>query len=360
MIQTERCWAEVDLSALRANYADAKALCGADVMVMPVLKANAYGLGIEAVAQALDADFFAVAAYCEADRLLSARPDARVLILGLCGEEELRLSIRRGIRLTVFSRKQAEAVIAAARCEGQKAIVHVKLETGLHRIGFHTEDMEYVCGFVKDPAIDFEGLYTHLALRTAETDQHQFDMYDQCLALLEAAGARPRIRHMCDSIGMVRYPERHMDAVRTGAWLYGVCPRRCPYPEKCRPTVHFKTRISQIAMVARGECVGYDDDHPMENDCRVATLAAGYVDGYPRLNNVGEVTIRGKRARVLGLVCMDQMMVDVTDIPEAQEGDEVTLMGPGMYVDEISQWGKLNRNESLTRIGQRVPRVYID
>ena len=359
MMETERCWAEIDLGAVKKNYAEARKLCGDGVTVMPVVKADAYGLGIEAVVRALeDADFFCAAAYCEAERVLAARPDAKVLILGLCGEEELRRAIDNGMRLTVFSRRQAEAVLAAAREVGKKAIVHIKLETGLHRLGFQPEDMEFVARFVQDERVDFEGLYTHLALRTAQTDQAQFELYERWLEYLAAEGLRPRIRHMCDSIGMVRYPERRMDAVRTGAWLYGVCPSRCPYPEKCLPTVTFKARIAQIAAVKAGECLGYDEDHPLARDSRIATLSAGYADGYARLNSLGEVIVAGQRAPVAGLVCMDQMMVDVTDIPQAREGDEVILFGPGLWVNEYAAWGKLNRNECLARLSPRTKRVY--
>ena len=360
MRDMERCWARIDLSTVKHNYAEARRICGDHVKVMAVVKANAYGLGIEPVARALmDADFFCVASYDEAERVLSARPDASCLVMGLCGPEELMLAVQKGVRLTVFSRRQAACVLDAAEKAGVRAVVHVKVETGLHRLGFGPEDMDFVADFVRDPRVDFEGLFTHLALRTPQTDQAQFDLYDQWLAHLARLGVRPRIRHMCDSIGMVRYPERHMDAVRVGAWLYGVCPRRCPYPEKCLPTVTFQARVAEIASVPAGECVGYDEDHPLARPSLIATLSSGYADGYPRLNHVGEVLIHGRRAPVVGLVCMDQMMVDVTDIPDAREGDEVTLLGPDLWVNEYSAWGNLNRNECLARLTPRVKRIYV-
>ena len=166
--------------------------------------------------------------------------------------------------------------------------------------------------------------------------------------------------HALDSIGMVRYPEDHLDAVRTGAWLYGVYPRGYAHPEESRLAMTVKTRIAQLHSVPAGECLGYDESHPLKRDSVVATLAAGYIDGYPRQNSCGEVEIRGKRAPVVGLVCMDQMMVDVTDIPQAQMGDEVILLGGGIGVDEYAAWAGLNRNESLARTGRRVPRVYME
>ena len=158
---------------------------------------------------------------------------------------------------------------------------------------------------------------------------------------------------------MVRYPERHMGAVRTGAWLYGVCPYRYEHPERCRPVVTLKARVAQLRTLPAGECVGYDDSHPLSHDARVATLSAGYVDGFPRFNGKGEVCIHGRRAPVLGLVCMDQMMVDVTGVPDAQEGDEAILLGGPITVDEYAATAAMNRNEALSRIGKRVPRVYL-
>ena len=158
---------------------------------------------------------------------------------------------------------------------------------------------------------------------------------------------------------MVRYPEYRFDAVRTGAWLYGVVPNRCPNPQDCQPPVRFQARVAQVRWVKKGECLGYDDEHPLPRDARIATLSAGYADGYPRMNNAGAVEIRGRRAPIVGLMCMDQMFVDVTDVPDAAAGDAVTLIGPDIWVTEVASWTHANRNELLARIGRRVPRVYL-
>ena len=151
-----------------------------------------------------------------------------------------------------------------------------------------------------------------------------------------------------------------MDAVSTGAWLYGVYPRGYAHPEESRLAMTVKTRIAQLHRVKAGECLGYDETHPLARDSRIATLSAGYIDGYPRLNSRGTVEIRGRRAPVAGLVCMDQMMVDVTGIPDVCEGDEVILLGGTIGVDEYADTAQLNRNESLARTGRRVPRVYLE
>ena len=208
--------------------------------------------------------------------------------------------------------------------------------------------------------IVLEGLFTHLALRNAASDREQIDLLTGCRDVLVQRGICIPMVHALDSIGMVRYPADHLDAVRTGAWLYGVYPKRYAHPEESQLALTVKTRIAQLHKVQSGECLGYDETNPIKRDSVIATLSAGYIDGYPRQNSVGEVEICGKRAPIVGLVCMDQMMVDVTDIPEAEEGQEVILLGGSIGVDEYAEWGKLNRNESLARTGKRVPRVYLE
>ena len=147
--------------------------------------------------------------------------------------------------------------------------------------------------------------------------------------------------------------------MRIGAWLYGVVPSRYPNANgECRLPVRFRTRVVQVRNVAKGECLGYDETHPLDRDRVIATLAAGYADGYPRVNSTGEVLIRGRRAPIAGLPCMDQMTVDVTGIPGVCPGDEVTLLGDGITLEQYSAWTGAHRNEALTRIGRRVPRIY--
>lgn len=359
---TARCWAEIDLDALEYNYKSALSLLSPGCRLICVLKANAYGLGAKEVCRFLSelgADYFAVACMSEAEEIRSCLPNADVMVLGAVCESECLRAIEKNITLTCWSPESARMMAACATDAKKTLRLQIKADTGLHRIGFDASTRESFLNLIKCPNIRIEGLYTHLALHNALSDEKQFRLLDEWNALLKTAGLDSYRLHACDSIGMVRYPERHMGAVRTGAWLYGVCPSGCPYPELCRPTVEFKTRVSDLHDVAAGEYIGYDDDHPLTRSGRVATLSAGYVDGFPRFNNRGEVLIRGQRAKVLGLVCMDQMMVDVTDIPDVSRGDEVILLGKELWVDEYARVAGLNRNESLCRIGRRVPRVYL-
>ena len=361
---TSRCWAEVNLTRLVLNYKNALTHLKDDAKLICVLKADAYGLGAPMVAKRLSAEgqkYFAVASYNEAAEIRQSLPDCEVLILGLCGQAQIHKAIQAGMLLTVFSKSYAETVIRTAKNVGIKARVHVKVETGLNRLGLDPKDASVAIEqMVQSGVISLEGLFTHLALRNKDSDRKQIDLLIGCRDELTAQGIQIPMVHALDSIGMVRYPEDHLDAVRTGAWLYGVYPRRYAHPEESQLALTVKTRIALLHQVSAGECLGYDETHPVSRDSIIATLSAGYIDGYPRLNNVGEVEIRGKRAPVVGLVCMDQMMVDVTDIPDACEGDEVILIGGSIGVDEYAEWGKLNRNESLARTGKRVPRVYME
>lgn len=361
---TSRCWAEVDLSRLVQNYRNALMHLTPPTQLICVLKADAYGLGAPMVAKRLYQEgqrMFAVASYNEAAEIRRELPDCDVLILGLCGDVQLLKAIEAGMLLTVFSTAYAAKVRAAAQTVNRKARVHVKLETGLNRLGFEPEEAaDAIVTMNESGWMQLEGLFTHLALRDAASDKAQLDLLKGCQAALEQRGIQIPMVHALDSIGMVRYPDEHMDAVRTGAWLYGVYPRRYAHPEESQLALTVKTRIAQLHHVAAGECLGYDETHPLQKDSIIATLSAGYIDGYPRLNSVGEVEIRGCRAPVVGLVCMDQMMVDVSAIPDVCEGDEVILLGGSIGVDEYAEWGKLNRNESLARTGKRVPRVYIE
>ena len=357
-----RCWAEINIDHLITNYRRAVEKLMPPARLVCVLKANAYGTGAQTVCRELyaaGARFFAVACVSEAMEIRAELPDADILVLGLAGAEEAETAIRNGIILTLYSEMSRKTYSEAALKAGKPARVHVKADTGLHRLGYDISDKDAIRRAAADENLRIEGLYSHLALRTPETDEAQFRLFDEFDACLSEAAREPYMKHICDSIGMVRYPGKHMDAVRTGAWLYGVCPSRYPHPEEDLPTVRFCCRVSGVRRVAAGECIGYDEDHPLQRESIVATLSAGYVDGFPRLNNTGTVVVRGRRAPVLGLVCMDQMMIDVTDIEGVSEGDIVTLLGDGLTVNEYADIAHLNRNEALCRLGRRVPKIYI-
>ena len=357
-----RCWLEVDLDTIRENYRSAQSMMRDGSRLIPVLKANAYGMNAVVIAEALKAEgasLFAVASTDEAEQLLDHVPGIEVLPMGLAGEGAIRRLIRRGMPLTLFSIAQGEKIERIAAELGMQARVHFKIDTGLHRIGLEPDTaIDDIAAFVGRGHIIPCGLYTHLAIHTAAMDRIQVDHLTRIRDGLAQLGIRIPLTHAVDSIGMVRYPADHLDAARIGAWLYGVTPRNAPEP--CRCPARFRARISQIRAVKKGELIGYDDDYPLTRDSIVATISAGYVDGTPRMGDHWQVEVCGRRADVLGIACMDQMMVDVTDIPDAQEGDIVTFVGGIIDIDEYADRCSLNRNEAWARIGRRVPRIFFE
>ena len=356
---TARCWLEVDLDVVASNYRSARRISG--VQVIPVLKANAYGLGAARLSRLLadeGATLFAVAELGEALEVKRVS-GADALVLGMIAPAQMETAVREGIIATVYDIDQAVQLSEVAVRLNLPARVHVKIDTGLHRLGFDPDNIGDILRVFDLPGLLVEGTFTHLALRVDEADAEQVRRFDAVIAAIRAEGRDPGLMHVCDSIGMVRHPRYRYDAVRPGAWLYGVVPTRYDNRDNaCRPPVQFMTRVVQVRWVKKGEYLGYDEDHPLDHDMRVATLSAGYADGYPRVNNAGEVEIRGQRAPIAGLLCMDQMMVDVTALPEVVPGDSVTLLGGGISINQLSQWTGCHRNALLSGIGRRVPRVY--
>lgn len=359
---TSRCWLEVDLDSIRENYRTACAMVQDDVRIIPVLKANAYGMNAVEIARVLHAEgakLFAVATTDESEQLLSALPDIEVLPMGLAGDGAIRRMIRRGMPLTLFTQKQGRRIAQIASELGMKARVHIKVDTGLHRLGLEPEEAaDFIAELCREGNIEPVGMYTHLAIHTAEMDHIQVSKLRMVRQQLAELGVDVPLVHAVDSIGMVRYPDERLGGARIGAWLYGVCPRNAP--AKCISPARFKARVSQVRKVACGELIGYDDDFPLTRDSVIATVSAGYVDGTPRTGDKWQAEVRGMRADVVGIACMDQLMLDVTDIPGVEEGDEVTFVGGVIGVDEYAEMGHLNRNEAWARIGRRVPRVFYE
>lgn len=268
--------------------------------------------------------------------------------------------IARGMPLTLYSEKQGRKIAEIAEKVGKAARVHVKVDTGLHRIGLEPETAGlFVAGLAKTGWIQPVGLYTHLAIHTPEMDRIQVEKLCRVRDALAEQGFAVPLTHAVDSIGMAHYPQHHLDAARVGAWLYGVKPSGAGEDQCCCPA-KFCARVSQVRNVKAGELIGYDDDHPLVRDSIIATVSAGYVDGTPRIGENWQAEIRDMRASIIELACMDQLMLDVTDVPGVEEGDIVTFVGGIISVEEYARMGHLNRNEAWARIGRRVPRVYFE
>jgi len=361
-----RTWAEIDLDGMVHNYKEACRLCGPGTKVTCVLKSNAYGHGAVEVAKALldaGAESFAVSCAREAFELRKAGIGQEIFVMTVTEEEALEEAIRQNIQLTVASLSQAGLVDRTAAKLHKKGIVHIKVDTGMHRLGFvpGPQAVNDILAIGQLKHINVQGLYSHLALTNRERDEKQHDLLKGMYDSLSEQGMHIPELHLCDSIGLVRYPMWQYDRVRTGALLFGVRPMGSELMDfDCHETLCLKTVVAQVMNVAAGETVGYDSDSPLTRDTRVATLCAGYGDGYPRcMSRVASVLLRGKLAPVLGLVCMDQMMVDVTEFPDVKEGDEVTLLGGGISYMQYAAWARTNRNEAITILSRRPPRVYL-
>ena len=359
-----RCWLEVDLSALKNNLQVTRQMMNADAQLIAVLKADAYGMGAAQVGRYLwenGVRMFAVACLDEAFILREALPDAWILCMGETLGSTIEKAVQQKIRLTAGSLQAAIRISEATQEIQRQAYVHFKVDTGLHRIGFapdeavdKIEQCAYMSGIVA------EGLYTHLALHNKQSDEAQHAAFEMVRTGLESKGVHIQYAHMVDSIGLTRYPQWQYDAVRVGALLYGNYPQGFPNPEIVKPVARFQARVSRVFDVKAGECLGYDDSHPLDHDARIATIACGYVDGFPRvMSHKGIVLIRGQRAKIAGLLCMDQMMADVTEIENVRVGDIVTMLGDDITLREYASIGSLNRNEATAIIGKRVPRIYV-
>lgn len=362
----KRTWIDIDLDQLIRNYHSACALC--DSTVTCVLKSNAYGLGAVRIAQALQTagcESFAVSCAREGLELRAHGICGMILVMGLTEPELLERAAASNLTLTAASAADLANADRAAQAAGVTVKIHLKLDTGFHRLGFActAEAADRIADTVRTlEHTDVCGLYTHLGLITRERDEMQYACLTEMHRMLTDRGLAILDVHICDSIGLVRYPAWHLSRVRAGAFLFGVRPnpKRPMPPFECKPVMAFRTTVAQVREVKAGEPIGYSDDEVLDHDAAIATLCVGYGDGYPRRmsNGRGIVMIGGKAAPVTGLVCMDQTMVDVTGIPDVQPGDTADLFGGGVPLDEYADRAETNRNECIAILSRRPVRVY--
>ncbi len=366
-MRNARSWIEIDLDAIAANYRTAREVSAPCARVCAVLKADAYGHGAARVARRLvaeGADFFAVSCVREGLALRRAGIAGTVLVMGALETARLSEALAEGLTLTLGSAEEARTLSEAAAVHAGPVGAHIKIDAGFHRLGLPIGDPKTVQRIQEIyflPYLSVEGIYAHLPLRSAEEDAAQAARMHALCTELQARHCAPPLLHLVDSIGLVRYPQWHHNLVRIGALLFGAGPLDAVAP-KTRPTLRFCTAITRLHWAEAGECVGYDDAHPLSRATRIATLSVGYGDGYPRAMGDGSgralVSIRGRRAPVLGRVCMDQCMVDVTDIPGVALGDEAELFGRAISLAEYAAWADTNRNEAMVRLSRRPPRAY--
>ena len=368
-----RVGAPVDISAIRANIREIKKGLPEGQKFCAVIKADAYGHGAIPVAKALSdtADFFGVATSGEALELREAGVETPILVLGYVWPEDYPEMIRAEIRIPLFKEDDGPLLAREALRQGKKALVHLKIDTGMNRIGFQDtpENIEAIRRLRLLPELTVEGIFTHFA-RADEEDlsftRRQYETFCSVIRRVEEGIGPIPVRHCCNSAGSLVLPEMCLDMVRLGISMYGLYPSdEVARTAALRPALSLKSHIVFTKTVEKGQGISYNHIRVLEKDRRVATVPVGYGDGYPRLlSDHTSVLVRGKRAPILGRICMDQFMIDITDIPEATDGDEVTLIGRDggdeITVNELSALCGRFPYELLCDLGLRIPRVYSD
>ena len=360
----------IDLDAIRHNIQAVHERAG--VPVMAIIKADAYGHGAVEIARHIDGDcaFFGVSSILEALELRQAGIEKPILILGYTPVAAFPEAIRQGIRPAIFRYEDALALSQAATALGMTAKFHIAVDTGMSRIGFQVtpEEADICVKIAALPNVEAEGLFSHLA--TADCAdltraRHQAALFDQFDEMLRSRGVTIRLRHLDNSAGVMNFHCKY-ELVRSGIVTYGMYPSTEVDPSvlDLRPALRWESRITHLKTLEPGREIGYGGTYTTTRPTRVATVPVGYADGYRRnLSGRFYVLIRGKEAPILGRICMDQMMVDVTEIPDAALNDTVVLVGKSgslnISVEEIAAQGDSFNYEFVCGISRRVPRVYL-
>lgn len=369
----KRVVAEINLDAIENNYKAIRASLPDTTAFCAVVKADGYGHGALPIAkklQSLGAEAFAVATVDEALALRENGVEKDILVLGYGEEWAYEAMIRHGIIQSVYREEMAHELSAVAEAMGKPGRVHLLMDTGMERLGFRAEPdnvtvIKRICAL---PGLSVEGIFSHFA-RSDERDKapshRQQECFDAFVAELHREGLHFDCRHFSNSGGCMDIPSARYDMVRIGIALYGLYPsEEVTQSVALTPALSLKSRVVLTKTVPKGRPISYGGTYITPRESRIATIPVGYGDGYPRgLSSKGHVLIQGRRAPIVGRVCMDQFMVDVTDIPEVVEGDEVILIGTmgeaQITVEDIAAiMGTINY-EVVCQLGKRIPRVYI-
>lgn len=368
-----RCYAEISLEAIGHNIREVKKRLPEGVKLLGVVKANAYGHGAVPVASYLEnqVDYFATATIEEAVELRENGISAPMLILGYVSPSQYGDLVEYDITQTIDSYAQALALEKEAARQNRKAKAHLAVDTGMTRIGFQVteHDADEAAKIADLPHIELEGMFTHFSCADQEDKTYcsmQMEKYDKMTALLAERGVTIPLRHICNSAGIMEFDDHRFEMVRSGIITYGIYPSEEVKKERLDliPALSWKSHVIHVKEVGPGIGVSYGATYVTEKPMtRIATVSAGYADGYPRaLSNQGCVLIHGKKAPIIGRICMDQMMVDVTDIPDVQVEDVVTLVGTDgdetITIEEIANPAARFDYEMLCDISSRVTRVY--
>lgn len=370
-----RVYAKIDLDAVAWNMEQMKKNLKEGTEMVAVIKTDGYGHGAVQVASMLESyDYvwgYAVATLDEAVVLRAAEIQKPILVLGCIFPDQYWEMLKYEIRMNVYTKEMAEAISALAVEKGKQAYVHIKLDTGMARLGFSAEEssIEEIKEIAELPNLVLEGVFTHFAKADEEDKTFtmmQLEKFEWMTQRLEEEGVTFPYVHASNSAGIIDVRRADYNLVRAGIAIYGLYPSEEVDKEKVqlKPALSLKSHIAFVKDIPAGTPVSYGGDFVSEHQMRIATIPIGYGDGYPRsLSDAGYVLIRGKKAPIIGRICMDQFMVDVSDIPEVKFGDKVTLIGRDqeeyLPVEKLSELSGRFNYEFVCDLGKRIPRVYV-
>ncbi|MCK9479907.1 MAG: alanine racemase [Firmicutes bacterium] len=371
MTIADRAWCEVSLDAIEHNISQFKRIA-TNSKIMAVVKADAYGFGAVEVSKAVlgtDVCMLGVATADEAVSLRENHIEKPILILGHTPPQYAQQLVQLDITQTIYCLDTASIISKAAKKLGKTAKVHIKIDTGMNRLGFLLRDdtIKRILEISNLPNIEIEGLFTHFSCADEQDESFtnlQFERFMEFSAELEKAGLHIPVKHVCNSSAAMRFPNMHLDMIRVGISLYGFYPSELKYDLSLKPAMMFKTKVALIKEIGSGEKISYGGKFVTTKKSKVATLPVGYADGYSRLlSGKAKVIINGQFAPVVGTICMDQCIIDTTHVNNISIGDEVVLFGrQGKLENSVETLAKIEGTinyEILCLIGKRVPRYYI-
>lgn len=369
----KRSWAEVDLDAIAHNIKEIRKITDPKSKIMAVVKADAYGHGFLEVTKTLlenGADRLAVAVLQEGKQLRSRGVTVPILILGASAEETAEELINFDITPSVFTYEFAKALSYEAERKEKVTKIHIKIDTGMSRIGFlagedNREIVDEILKISRLPYIEIEGIFSHFATSDEYDRSYTLMQYEQFMSVcgaLEQKGLHIPIKHICNSAGIMMYPDMHLDMVRPGIILYGMYPSDEVDQSRLnlRPAMTLKSTVTHVKEVEAGRGVSYGREYITDKKIKIATVPIGYADGYLRkIARGGKMIVNGVKVPIIGRICMDQCMIDVTNVHNIDKGDEVIIFSDeGVTIDDLAMWLETINYEVSCVIGKRIPRIY--
>ena len=370
----KRTWAEIDLDAIAHNMREIRKITSPDAQIMAVVKADGYGCGFYETTKVLlenGADRLAVAILQEGKQLRKRGIDVPILILGASFEDDIEDIIDSDITPNVCSFEFAKAISEVSERKQKTTKIHIKLDTGMSRVGFLISDNnEKVIREIEKisqlPHIEIEGIFSHFSTSDEADDSYtrlQFKRFMEVCNELKNIGINIPIKHICNSAGVMMYPEMHLDMVRPGVILYGMYPSE--EVDKSRlnliPAMTVKSKITFVKEVEAGRGVSYGKEYITDGTTKIATVPIGYADGYLRkIAKCGKMIVNGVKVPIIGRICMDQSMINVSNVHNIERGDEAIIFGrEGITIDDLAKWLDTINYEISCVIGKRIPRIYI-